>query len=201
MGTMPTMATARLPQPVHDADDSSPAPGDLELVRGLLSLHDHVSGVSDSLEPTTDTLTWWLRANELVRSSDRLDDAGLAWALEIREALVAKVRENAGEKMDPELIERLNAAAAETGLRPTFDEPRLKTNAVGVHGAIARLLGIAFLAELDGSWHRFRVCADPTCATVFYDRSKNHSAKWCSMASCGNRNKARAFRERHAAAR
>jgi hypothetical protein len=89
-------------------------------------------------------------------------------------------------------------AAAETGLRPRFDEPRLVPTVDGVRGAIGHLLGVEFLAELDGSWHRFRLCADPTCTTVFYDRSKNHSAKWCSMQTCGNRNKVRAFRQRHA---
>ena len=92
----------------------------------------------------------------------------------------------------------MNAAAAETGLRPRFDQPRIVPTVDGLRGAIGRLLGAAFLAELDGSWHRFRLCADPTCTTVFYDRSKNHSAKWCSMQTCGNRNKVRAFRQRHA---
>ena len=32
---------------------------------------------------------------------------------------------------------------------------------------------------------------------AFYDRSKNRSGRWCSMDSCGNVEKARAFRERN----
>ncbi len=35
--------------------------------------------------------------------------------------------------------------------------------------------------------------------TVFFDRSKNKSGKWCSMNACGNRAKVRAFRARQAA--
>ena len=61
------------------------------------------------------------------------------------------------------------------------------------------ILAIAFLAELDGSWSRFKECGDPTCRSVFYDRSKNRSGKWCVMAECGNRAKVRAYRERERA--
>ncbi len=190
----------RRPQPVHRGDEVAPAPGDLELVRGFVSLHDHAIADSTSLEPVPPTLGWWLRAEGLVPGGGDLAEPDLEWGLSIRSALITKVLENMGAPADLGATMRLNSAAVETGLRPRFDAPRLEPTAEGVRGAIGRILGIAFLAELDGSWHRFRMCADPTCTTVFYDRSKNHSAKWCSMQNCGNRSKVRAFRERHAAA-
>ena len=189
----------RRPQPVHQTDEVASAPGDLELVRGFVSLHDHAAADSASLQPVPATLGWWLREEGLV-GDDELDEADLEWGLAVRDALITKVLENMGAPHDPEATWRLNTAAVETGLRPRFDAPRLDPTAEGVRGAIGRILGVAFLAELDGSWHRFRMCADPTCTTVFYDRSKNHSAKWCSMQNCGNRSKVRAFRERHAPA-
>lgn len=188
----------RLPQPVHRGDEVSAAPGDLELVRGFMSLHDHEQTSSASLTPSVETLAWFLRTNGLLPDGAEIDEADAEWVFAVRAALVAKVRENMGEPVDATVAERLNICAVETGLRPRFDEPRLDPTAGGVRGAIGVLLGIAFMAELDHSWHRFRMCADPDCKTVFYDRSKNHSAKWCSMQSCGNRNKVRAFRERHA---
>ena len=46
---------------------------------------------------------------------------------------------------------------------------------------------------------RVRICADDTCAWVFLDTSKNRSRRWCDMAQCGNRAKARRFHERHGA--
>jgi predicted RNA-binding Zn ribbon-like protein len=190
----------RLPQPVHDGTEVTPAPGNLELVRGFMSLHDHARGTSGSLEPSLKTLRWWLRTNGLLAEDADAPEEELTWAFGVRSALVAKVRENMGEPVDDTVVERLNMGAVETGLRPRFDEARLDPTAGGVRGAIGVLLGIAFMAELDGSWRRFRMCANPECLTVFYDRSKNHSAKWCSMQSCGNRNKVRAFRERHAPA-
>lgn len=39
---------------------------------------------------------------------------------------------------------------------------------------------------------RVRECEDDRgCGTLFIDQSKNHSRRWCSMDSCGNRAKAR----------
>jgi hypothetical protein len=189
----------RVPQPVHGGrEDPTPAPGELELVRLFLSLHDHAASDGTTLEPGPSAIAWWLRSTELIGGDVVVSDADVTWAQAIRDALVDKVRQNMGATPGADTDRCLNDAAAETGLRPRFDEPRLVPTVDGVPGAIGHLLGVAFLAELDGSWHRFRLCADPSCTTVFYDRSKNHSAKWCSMQTCGNRNKVRAFRRRHA---
>ena len=51
-----------------------------------------------------------------------------------------------------------------------------------------------FFATADYS--AIRKCKDPKCILWFYDNSKNHSRRWCSMELCGNRAKAAAFRER-----
>jgi predicted RNA-binding Zn ribbon-like protein len=41
-----------------------------------------------------------------------------------------------------------------------------------------------------------RGCESPECTVFFYDRTKNHRRRWCSMALCGNRAKVAAFRDR-----
>jgi predicted RNA-binding Zn ribbon-like protein len=51
-----------------------------------------------------------------------------------------------------------------------------------------------FFATAD--YPAIRKCEDPKCILWFYDSSKNHSRRWCSMELCGNRAKAAAFRER-----
>jgi predicted RNA-binding Zn ribbon-like protein len=197
------METELMPQPVHEEDRSSPAPEDLELLRGFLSLHDHERGNPDGLPPSLESLRWWLGSRGLVPSGEPVKDQDLAWALRVRDALTAKVRENLGDPRNPGSIELLNRAAEETGLRVCFgceDGDPIHVDATGVRGAIGRILGSAFLADLDGRWERFRVCHDPGCTSIFFDRSKNKSGKWCSMSSCGNRAKVRAYRERQAAA-
>mgnify|MGYP001186362130 CR=1 FL=1 len=41
-----------------------------------------------------------------------------------------------------------------------------------------------------------RKCESPNCILYFYDTTKNHKRRWCSMAICGNRAKAAAFYQR-----
>jgi len=44
-----------------------------------------------------------------------------------------------------------------------------------------------------------RECESETCSWLFLDRTRNHSRRWCDMGDCGNRAKARRFRERRRA--
>jgi predicted RNA-binding Zn ribbon-like protein len=41
-----------------------------------------------------------------------------------------------------------------------------------------------------------RHCEGTNCTLWFYDRTKSHRRRWCSMAVCGNRAKARTLRQR-----
>lgn len=50
-----------------------------------------------------------------------------------------------------------------------------------------------------GHWDRIKICPAQDCLMAFYDRSRNRSRTWCSMSVCGNRKKARSWRERHTA--
>jgi CGNR zinc finger/Putative stress-induced transcription regulator len=195
------MAAVRLPQPVHERDDTPPAPGELELLRSFLSLHDHAEGNQDNLPPSAESIRWWLTTNGLLPEDARPRRSELQWAGRVRAALIERVRASMGEPVDPRAGRVLDRAAERAGLRPRFDDPerRIGVRSTGVRGAIGRLLGLAFLAELDGRWDRFRVCDDPSCGSVFFDRSRNRTGRWCSMAECGNRAKVRAFRRRRAA--
>jgi len=55
--------------------------------------------------------------------------------------------------------------------------------------AIAQLL-------TEGELDLVKTCAHPECILWFYDRTKSHKRRWCSMASCGNRYKAAQFRKK-----
>lgn len=39
-------------------------------------------------------------------------------------------------------------------------------------------------------------CEDENCVLWFFDQTKSHHRRWCSMEICGNRNKVAAYRER-----
>jgi predicted RNA-binding Zn ribbon-like protein len=55
----------------------------------------------------------------------------------------------------------------------------------------------SLLAEGDPS--RIKVCANPDCAWVMYDASRNRTRRWCEASECGNLIKVRRFRERQRA--
>ena len=54
-------------------------------------------------------------------------------------------------------------------------------------------------AELvaEGAGARLRLCANSHCGLFFYDKSRTHRRRWCSMAVCGNRSKVAAFARKH----
>jgi predicted RNA-binding Zn ribbon-like protein len=64
--------------------------------------------------------------------------------------------------------------------------------AVLVAEAIASLLTAKNLAHV-------RKCENPRCVLWFYDTSRNHTRRWCSMELCGNRAKVAAHYRRHGA--
>jgi predicted RNA-binding Zn ribbon-like protein len=41
-----------------------------------------------------------------------------------------------------------------------------------------------------------RKCENPECILFFYDTTKNHGRRWCSMSACGNRAKVAAHYRR-----
>ena len=97
---------------------------------------------------------------------------------------------------------RLDRAAGRAGMRASFASgaPELVPGAAGVDGALARLLAIVAASAEQGTWERLKACPRDCCLWAFYDKSKNHSKRWCSMESCGNVEKARAFRQRRRSA-
>jgi predicted RNA-binding Zn ribbon-like protein len=48
---------------------------------------------------------------------------------------------------------------------------------------------------------RIRLCANTHCGLFFYDLSRTHRRRWCSMAVCGNRSKVAAFARKHGPSR
>ena len=49
-----------------------------------------------------------------------------------------------------------------------------------------------------GDFELVRKCESPLCSLWFYDRTRSHRRRWCSMSLCGNRHKVAAFRQREA---
>ncbi len=76
-------------------------------------------------------------------------------------------------------------------------ESRLEPAAGGARGAVGRIVAEVSQGMADGTWERMKACRAEDCRWAFLDTAKNRSRAWCSMKSCGNREKVRAYRERH----
>lgn len=145
---------------------------------------------------TPEQLAAWIKAEGL--GEVEVAAEGHARALALREALRGLAVANNGGPLYPVDLATLNRAATETGLRPRFlrGGARLEPTASGLDAVLGRLVAEAYEAMLDGSWSRFKACADQGCRWAFVDESRNGKRTWCSMRSCGNRAKVHRFRER-----
>jgi predicted RNA-binding Zn ribbon-like protein len=63
--------------------------------------------------------------------------------------------------------------------------------------ALGEIAGSFASLVAGGDLARVKICGNPDCLWVFYDRSRNRSRTWCEDASCGNLMKVRRFRQRH----
>ncbi len=137
----------------------------------------------------------WCRENEILPAGAVLTKADLAAVIAVREGLRVILHAHAGHETPVGDLCALDDALGRVALRASFDSSGgLRLHAAGDRPAakvIASLLDAVRRAESDGSWHRLKVCARDSCQWAFYDTSRNHSGRWCSMAGCGNQIKMR----------
>lgn len=182
-------------------ESSKPAPEPLALVQRFVNSVDYDHDDEELATPAA--LREWLAGRALMGSDEAVSEGDLRRAIDVREGLRALMLANNGEPADDAAVERLERAASRAGVRLSFSregQPELVPDAVGVDGAIARLMAIVAAAAGDGSWERLKACPRENCMWAFYDRSKNRSGRWCTMEVCGNVEKARSYRERHKSA-
>jgi predicted RNA-binding Zn ribbon-like protein len=174
------------------------APGGLETVREFVNSVDLEDGTEALSDPPA--LVQWLAEHDLIDPAVAANAADLRRAVDVREALRALMRANNGGDPATDAVTTLRASAQRAGVGLEFepDGSRLEPQAGGVDGALGRLLVAVHEAQHDGTWARMKACPWDTCHWAFYDHTKNRSGVWCNMAVCGNRAKARAYRERHA---
>ena len=175
------------------------ATGDLGLVQAFVNTLDVSPGTEDLKDPNT--LGDWLAAKSLIRAGEPVDESDLKHALAVREAMRAVIGGNTGRQVYPVDVATLNEAATASGLRMRFGrdgKARLEPEATGPVGAMGRLVASLYSAMQDEEWEKLKLCSNDACRWVYFDRSKNHSSRWCTMETCGNRAKARRFRQKRA---
>ena len=117
-------------------------------------------------------------------------EAELRRVLRVRQALQAVVRgQQPAEVLAPELEGVISVPAIDGGrvgwTLSVAPDRELAVRAILVWDALA--------GQSPG---RLRPCANDECRLFLIDRSKANAARWCSMAVCGNRMKARRHYQR-----
>jgi predicted RNA-binding Zn ribbon-like protein len=172
-----------------DYEPSAPAPGRLALVQRFANTIDEEHGREVLHSP--EQLRLLLVELGLLDRMARVGPRELARAHDLRDAIRALALANNGVSTDASL-------EAQLVVRVDDAHALLAPLQRDVDGALAELIGIVYTAMADGSWARLKACRSQLCKWLFYDRSRNRSAVWCSMAVCGNRTKTRAYRARRA---
>ncbi len=155
-------------------------PGDEALLLDLLNTTPVVDGVprDELMEPKAARA--WMRRHGIAPSGTEL-----AALVTVRAVLQAVVR---GEQVPSALRPFVDGIA----LRPVVAGGGLDWQLVVGGAAQGALRAVLAWDELRiSSPGRLRPCANTECRLFLIDRSKPNTARWCSMATCGNRIKAR----------
>jgi predicted RNA-binding Zn ribbon-like protein len=178
------------------------APGQLEHVRQFVNTLDVETGTDELDAPVK--LASWLAERDLLDMRVEVGRGELRRAIELREALRRLLLANNAAALDGQAIETLNRIASGANLSVRFDpqgSPTLAVEGSGPDAAVAPIVAIVYDAMVNETWSRLKACRADDCHWAFYDHSRNRSGTWCDMAVCGNRAKARAYRDRRARGR
>jgi predicted RNA-binding Zn ribbon-like protein len=182
-----------------------PAPGRLALVQAFANTFYDLTpgrhGADVLCSPAA--LRTWLAQNGLISPAARLDDHDLERALALRDALRSWLQATTHLGSGPEsaaalgrVDELARGATVEVRLEPSG--PRFVTpDETSIDGAIGVVVATVATAMTDGTWWRMKLCPGRDCGWAFYDHSRNQTSRWCSMAVCGGRAKARSHYRRH----
>ncbi len=176
-----------------------PAPGGLWLVQDLVNtrpvppygVRDLFGTVADAQRWTTEAVRAWTEQSGAEGGPRRVTSVELVGLRRLRRDVERHLRGD----------EETRARAVPTSLAV---EPsgavRLQPTGSGARWLASAVWGEVLLAHHDGRWERLKVCRNPLCPCVFYDRSRNNSRVWHDVSTCGNVANLRASRARRKAA-
>jgi predicted RNA-binding Zn ribbon-like protein len=157
---------------------------------------------TDFLQSDADVLHWLRRMGfavgdeALAFKSDSLRDA----AQGLREVVRALIEQrHAGKPMDVAALNAFLARGSHTLVLIEDNNALRVAHKFDTHTAEQCLLPLAEAAAqllVEEDFRRVRRCEHPECTLYFYDRTKSHRRRWCSMTACGNRYKVARFREK-----
>lgn len=143
----------------------------------------------------------WMRERGLIDRGVTPSQKTFEAALRLRSAIRDWLKCDAAERRrKAAVLASLNSAMEPLTLRVVANgkdgfrlAPQQSDTQAGLSTIVAELYDAASAGTLD----RLKTCAADECQRVFFDRSKPGTRRWCQSTLCGNREKTRAYRERH----
>jgi predicted RNA-binding Zn ribbon-like protein len=178
--------------------DASTDAGGLQLVQSLLNTRYGQRSRLHDVWPDRTAMEDWLRDQHLVSRDTAVTDGDFRRAVALREALRHLLRRSDVEAPTKEALSTIRGMASHLLLKVELLSgvgARLEPESEGVDGFLARVLAEMYTAMATGTWTRLKICRNSACSRAFYDKSRNHSAVWCSSSLCGNRMHARTYRQ------
>ncbi len=178
-------------EPLFIADDRA-----LDLLNTVLL----VDGAEvDLLQSDEDVAHWLVKAGVLAAPVAR--KGLLKKARELRDVVRDLVqRRQAHKRLDPGPLNELLAQGRQAPVLVQDRPGELRLEQRFAQDTAEQLLMPIALAAAEllanGNFALVRACESSDCVLHFYDRTKSHRRRWCSMATCGNRAKVQTFRAR-----
>jgi len=182
------VVTIAIMTPVADADPR-PLPGEPLALDLLNTQWVSAEGPADLLATPEGTRAWLAAVGLAAAPAPRTQEA----LVQARQAIRDVVSGHDGA------ADRLNAVLGHGRLRLSLGPDLTPEQALEADGAAWRPAVMAAASLLDllrQAPGRIRSCQHPACVLWFYDTTRNGTRRWCSMAVCGNRAKARRHYDR-----
>jgi predicted RNA-binding Zn ribbon-like protein len=139
----------------------------------------------------------WVR-RKMPDTSEAAAEAAFRRSMQLHLALRSLQAANSGMQTGEELPaarETLNRLVSIYRIQPRLGEGgQLSLAPNKPPDPVAGLILIVLDALQSGVWRRFKLCHEPTCRASYYDASKAAAKTWCSMETCGSRNKMKRYR-------
>ncbi|QGY32323.1 CGNR zinc finger domain-containing protein [Pantoea cypripedii] len=161
-------------------------------------------GAHDFFQTDEDVYQWLLHAGVTVSAEKLSGETGelLNEARNLRELIRLLVEEKKkGNAISPEHLNDYLRHVISYPRLISEDDGALRVTRCFPITSASQAMGILAEHAADllatGNFEYIRQCEHPDCSLWFYDRTKSHRRRWCSMALCGNRAKIARFRQNH----
>jgi predicted RNA-binding Zn ribbon-like protein len=185
------------------------APGGLALVQEMVNTHATERGGVDLLADAGSAGRWmraaaeeWARSHGLEAPVLSLSPAGLEALRELRETLNTMLAVPPGERLAGERAAGPFRAGGLTAHGPVqlASDPQGRATLIPLgtdaDWIVSAVWSEILLAQRGDEWSRIKLCRESGCRSAFYDGSRNGSATWHNVRTCGNMANLRASRAR-----